>query len=188
MTSRAISPIKHAFSYSFPVPNPSPLENPLYHDRGEASTLAAARALLIDRFARSVLPPPPFVEFSWIPRKGGPVRSYKISKRQIERARLELQRGPRYDLEIVSGPELERTVYTVETMEEASAVAQWHRDSRGLPCSEWCHADVFERIGKKWIATVSHNGRVWGCGPWSPGKKPILEASPLRIEKKGVPS
>ena len=63
----------------------------------------------------------------------------------------------------------------VADLAAASLACRRYIAESGLGGSEWRGGAVHD--GKRLVARVSYNGRVWGPGPWAPGQSPLLEPS-----------
>lgn len=68
---------------------------------------------------------------------------------------------------------IQRKVYAVESLLEASRLYETLRDKSGLGGSRFREGAVFD--GETEIARISYNGRVWPAGEWFPGQTPLLD-------------
>ena len=69
------------------------------------------------------------------------------------------------------------TVVAVESMEEASRVAQEYRDRYHLGGGNWVPAPIVDADSGEQVAYVSYNGRVWPGSKYDPKAEPLCEAA-----------
>ena len=69
----------------------------------------------------------------------------------------------------------------------AECVAAWEsaRDAEGIGASGMMKNCGNVKIGRKIVATVSYNGRVWAPGEWQPGQEPLTDEEISELNSRG---